>query len=364
MAPEAALRRALALAEQARGRTSPNPLVGCVIVRRGQVVGEGFHAAAGGPHAERVALAAAGQAARGATLYCTLEPCRHHGRTPPCTEAIIAAGVGRVVYGLDDPDPRVAGGGAADLRAAGLKVQGGLLAAEVAAQLEAYLHHRRSGRPLVIAKWAMTLDGKLATAGGDSRWVSGPEARARVHALRDRVDAVLVGSGTILADDPSLTCRLADFGPVERPPRNPLRVVLDTAGVTPASARVFTDGAAPTLLAVGADHGPRRRPGAEVLALPERDGHVDPAALLDELGRRGVVELLCESGGGLTGALLRANLVQRVLAVIAPKLVGGGGPTPWDGPGVQTMAEALTLLDPQTERLGPDILVSGRLGKT
>ncbi len=361
MSPEAYLRRALELAERGRGRTSPNPLVGCVIVRDGQVVGEGWHAELGGPHAERVALEAAGEAARGATLYCTLEPCDHHGRTPPCTQAIVAAGVSRVVYAVDDPDPLVAGRGAARLRAAGIEVVTGLLAGEAGRQLEAYLHQRRTGRPFLTAKWAMTLDGKLAAASGDSRWVSGEAARALVHRRRDEVDAVLVGAGTVLADDPSLTCRLADFAPVERPPRSPLRVVVDTGGRTPATARVFTDGAAPTWLAVGEAQVVPDRPGVELLRLPERDGRVDLAALMAELARRGVVEVLSEAGGTLTGALLRESLVQKVMAFIAPKLVGGDGPTPWDGPGCESLGAAPALSDVEWRQVGDDLLVTGYL---
>ncbi len=354
MAAEDCLRRAMALAEQAHGRTAPNPMVGCVIVRDGQVVGEGWHAAAGRPHAEREALAQAGELARGAVLYCTLEPCSHHGRTPPCTAGIIAAGVSEVVYAVDDPDPRVAGRGAAQLRAAGLTVSGGCLAAEVSRQLAGYLHQRRTGRPLVTAKWAMTLDGKLATVTGDSRWVSGPAARAMVHRMRDEADAVVVGVGTVLADDPALTCRLAEFGPVARAPRNPLRVIVDTHGRIAPDARVLTDGEAATLWAVGDDAVVTAPPGVEVACLPVRDGRVDLAALLERLGARGVLEVLCEAGGTLTGALLAAGLVQRVVAVIAPKLVGGRGPTPWDAAGAQAMRDARSLGPVSVEQLGDD----------
>jgi len=355
MTPETWMARALELAERARGRTAPNPHVGAVIVRDGQAVGEGWHHGPGRPHAEREALAVASELARGATLYCTLEPCCHHGRTPPCTDAILDAGLARVVYAVDDPDPQVAGRGAAQLVAGGVAVERGVLAAQVADSLAAYLHHRRTGRPLVLVKWAMTLDGRLASASGDSRWVSGPAARTRVHELRDRVDAVLVGAGTVLADDPALTVRL------ERPGRNPLRVVVDTHGRTPARARVFTDGAAPTLLAVGESARGLERPGAEVLVLPERDGRVDLAALLAALGARGVLEVLCEAGGTLGGALLSQGLAGRVAVFVAPKLVGGDGPTPWAGRGRATMAAALALGDVRYEQVGADLLVTGRI---
>lgn len=359
MTAEDYLRRARNLAETARGRTSPNPVVGCLIVRDDMVVGEGCHAAVGQPHAERIALEAAGERARGATLYCTLEPCCHHGRTPPCTEAIIAAGVARVVCSLLDSDPRASGHGVEALRRSGLEVTVGPLAEEVSWQLRAYLHHRHTGRPWVTGKWAMTLDGKLATASGDSRWVSGEAARAVVHRLRDRVDAVMVGSRTVAADDPSLTCRLAEFEPVGRPTRHPLRVVVDTQGATPRRATVYTDGLAPTVLAVGEGREVQSRPGVELLRLPERRGHVDLTALLIELGRRGVVELLCEGGGGLSGALLRAGLVNEVLAFVAPKLIGGDGPTAWSGPGRDKMSAAVRLSKVSVEPVGDDWLVHG-----
>ncbi len=359
MTAEDYLRRARNLAETARGRTSPNPVVGCLIVRDGLVVGQGHHAAAGLPHAERIALEAAGELARGATLYCTLEPCCHHGRTPPCTEAIIAAGVASVVCSLLDSDPRVSGHGVESLRRAGLEVTVGPLAEAVSWQLRAYLHHRHTGRPWVTSKWAMTLDGKLATTAGDSRWVSGEAARAVVHRLRDRVDAVMVGSRTVTADDPSLTCRLAELEPVPRATRNPLRVVVDTQGATPRRAAVYTDGLAPTILAVGEGREVQSRPGVELLRLPERRSHIELTALLIELGRRGIVELLCEGGGGLNGALMRAGLVNEVLAFVAPKLLGGDGPTAWSGPGRDKLSAAVRLSRVSVEPVGDDWLVHG-----
>lgn len=352
------LRRARDLAELARGRTSPNPPVGCVVVRDQQIVGEGYHAGPGQPHAERVALAQAGEAARGATLYCTLEPCCHHGRTPPCTDAILAAGVAEVIFSVTDPDPQVSGGGAARLRAAGVKVTAGVLHAAVAQQLRAYLQHRRTGRPYVLAKWAMTADGKLSTASGDSRWISSPDSRATVHRLRDRVDAILTGAGTVLADDPQLTCRLEEFAKVSRPVRHPVRVVVDSHGRTPASARVFTDGQAPTWLAT-CDPAVAR-PGAELLLLPSVDGRVSLPALLDELGRRGIVELMVEAGGELLGSLFRDGLIDEVLCFMAPKLVGGSR-SPWSGPGVELMQDAVRFADWSWERCGPDLVIRGRV---
>lgn len=355
MTPDVFMRRALALAELGRGRTSPNPIVGAVLVVGDELVGEGWHHAPGQPHAEIEALIAAGDRARGATLYCTLEPCCHTGRTGPCTEALIAAGVAKVVYAVDDPDPLVSGGGAAALRAAGVAVESGLLADEVGRALEAYLHHRRTGRPLVTAKWAMTLDGKLATASGDSRWVSGDAALKLVHELRNQVDAVLVGAGTVSVDNPSLTCRR------EGECHHPIRVVADSRGRTPARAKVYTDGLAPTWLAVVQGCAPKSRPGAEIIELPEVDGELDLRALLDELGRRGVVEVLSEAGGRLNGSLLREGLVNKVMAVVAPKMVGGSGPSPWDGDGLGSMAGALKLDDLDIQRVGDEVVIRGRV---
>jgi diaminohydroxyphosphoribosylaminopyrimidine deaminase/5-amino-6-(5-phosphoribosylamino)uracil reductase len=333
-------------------------VVGAVIVRDGRVVGEGFHPGPGLPHAERVALRQAGSAARGATLYCTLEPCCHHGRTPPCTDGILEAGVAAVYFSVGDPDPQVSGGGAAILRQAGVPVVEGVLRQAVEDQLRSYLHHRRTGRPWVLAKWAMTLDGKLATASGDSRWISSPESRALVHLTRDRVDAILTGSGTVLADDPQLTCRLGDFGPVTRATRNPVRVVVDSHGRTPATAQVYTDGQAPTWLATADET--VERPAAEILRLPGSDGRVNLAVLLDELGRRGVVELMVEAGGELLGELFGKGLVDEVMAFVAPKLAGGPHGI-WPGEGVAAMADALQLTAVRTMPCGPDIVIRGRV---
>ncbi|MCC7493834.1 MAG: bifunctional diaminohydroxyphosphoribosylaminopyrimidine deaminase/5-amino-6-(5-phosphoribosylamino)uracil reductase RibD [Fimbriimonadaceae bacterium] len=370
MSPEQYLARACELAELARGRTSPNPLVGCVIVRDGEIVGEGYHRAAGQPHAERQALAMAGERARGATLYCTLEPCNHHGRTPPCTEAILEAGISAVYYGVDDCDVTVVGRGAARLRQAGLTVQGGLLREVVERQLAAYLFHRMMVRPWVQAKWAMTLDGKLAALRGwlgqrdrvnPKDWISGPAARALVHRRRDQVDAVLVGAGTVMVDDPSLTCRLDEFETPTRPLRHPLRVIADSRGRTPLDAQVYRDGLAPTILATAACHNVPDRPGCEVWRLPDHEGQLDLRALLRQLAERGVVEVLSEAGGTLNGSLFRLGLINEVLAVIAPKLVGGDGPSPWDGSGCGVISNAVKLTDVAWERLGDDLLLTARV---
>ncbi len=316
--------RAIALARRGLGRTSPNPPVGAVVVRGGSVVGEGWHERAGGPHAEVVALRQAGRAARGATLYVSLEPCNHHGRTPPCAEAVIAAGVARVVAAVGDPNPRVRGRGLRALRAARVRVDVGVLAAEageVSAWFRHFVVHRR---PFVLLKLAASLDGRIATASGESRWISGAAARRYVHRLRDRVDAVMVGAGTVLADDPALTCRLARG-------RDPLRVVVDGRLRIPPTARLVRQrSSATTLVATTAAASARRRraladAGAEVLLLPGRRGRLKVSALLAALAARGVVSVLVEGGGDLAAGMLREHAVDRVLLVAAPRLLGGDG---------------------------------------
>ncbi|HEY8490034.1 MAG TPA: bifunctional diaminohydroxyphosphoribosylaminopyrimidine deaminase/5-amino-6-(5-phosphoribosylamino)uracil reductase RibD [Dehalococcoidia bacterium] len=352
--------RALALARRALGRVSPNPAVGAVVVRDGRVVGQGFTQPPGGPHAEIVALREAGQAARGAVLYCTLEPCCHTGRTGPCTEAIIRAGVAEVRYAVDDPDPRVAGGGRAALEAAGVRVVAGEGREEAERLYEAYAKHRRTGLPFVIAKFAASLDGKIAAAGGGSRWITGPESRAWAHRQRAAVDAILAGVETVLKDDPELTAR-PDGRPAER---QPLRVVADSRGRTPPSARLLS-APGPVLVATTAASPAAWRAGlaargAEVLVLPDRDGRVDLRSLLAVLGERGVLSLLAEGGGVLLGGLFDARLVDKVWAFVAPVVIGAAeAPSPVAGRGARTMAEAVRLERTEVARLGPDLLVTG-----
>ncbi len=359
--PSAPMREALAEAEQALGWSSPNPAVGAVLVLGSRIVGRGRTQPPGGAHAEVVALAEAGEQARGATAYVTLEPCAHHGRTPPCADALIAAGVARVEYALRDPDPHVDGRGAAQLRAAGIEARGGDGAEDAARQLAGYLTHRRTGRPRVIAKFATSLDGRIASASGDSRWVSGPETRAWAHRERPKLDAIVVGSGTVVVDDPELTARP---GGSAEGAHQPLRVVVDTRGRTPGGARVLA-GPSPTLLATSerspaAWRAEMEAAGAEVVRLPEDRGHVDLAALLDELGRRGVLSALVEGGGVLHGALFDRRLVDYLHAVIAPIIIGAAdAPAAVAGCGAQRMAEAPRLGEPRVERLGDDVLVSG-----
>lgn len=352
--------RALELARAALGRTSPNPTVGAVVVKDGEVVGEGFHPGAGGPHAEVVALRQAGERARGATLYVTLEPCSHYGRTPPCVDEIIRAGVAMVRYAMDDPDPQ-AGGGRAKLEAAGVRVVAGEREAEARRLNEAYIKHRTTGLPFVIAKFAASLDGKIAAVAGDSRWISGPEARDWAQALRSQVDAILVGAGTVIMDDPLLTARPGG----ETVERQPLRVVVDSTGRTPAAARTLGPGA----MVAATDQAPApwreqvRERGAEVLVLPTGpDGRVLLRPLLETLGRRGILSLLVEGGGVILGSFVDAGLVDKVHAVIAPVIIGGPARMAVEGRGATRMTQALRLRDVTVERLGEDVLITGYPG--
>lgn len=355
------MRRALQLAERGRGAVEPNPMVGCVLARGQQVLGEGWHAQFGGPHAEVVALQAAGAAAAGATLYVTLEPCCHQGKTPPCTGAVIAAGVQRVVVGHRDPFPAVAGGGLAQLAAAGLDVAEGLLADEAARLNAPYLKLVTQARPWVIAKWAMTLDGKLAARTGHSQWISGTASREAVHRLRGRMDAIVVGRHTVEQDDPQLTARPPG-------PRTALRVVLDSIALLPRDCRlVRTARQTPVLVAVGPAAAPERcqalrAAGCEVWAgdQPDRDQRL--LQLLDELGRRRLTNVLVEGGGHVLGSFFDAAAVDEVHVFLAAKLVGGQtAPTPLGGAGLARMSDAWSLEAPAVERLGEDVYVHGRL---
>jgi len=360
------MERALRLAERGRGRTSPNPMVGAVLVKesadgRLEVVGEGFHPQAGAPHAEIFALRQAGERARGATLYVNLEPCCHHGRTPPCTQALIAAGVAEVHFSMLDPNPLVAGHGRAELEAAGVRTVVGEREAEARALNEAFIHWIAAKRPFVIAKFAASVDGKIATRTGDARWITGPAARQRVHQLRDQVDGILVGVDTVVADDPQLTTRL-DKADV----RHPLRVVLDSSGRIPPTARLLDPGLpGRTVIATTEAMPPARRQaltgdGVEVLTLPADEGRVSLEALLDTLGQREITSLLVEGGGTVLGSFFDRGLVDKALAFVAPLIVGGrDAPTPVGGAGAAYLAEAQRLERVQVQQLGPDVLISG-----
>jgi diaminohydroxyphosphoribosylaminopyrimidine deaminase/5-amino-6-(5-phosphoribosylamino)uracil reductase len=331
--------------------TSPNPRVGAVVVRSGEVISRGAHEGAGTPHAEAVALA--GTDARGATLYVNLEPCAHEGRTPPCAQAIVDAGVARAVVAIEDPDERVSGRGLSILSSAGISLTLGTLAAEAARLNAPFLHHRKTGKPFVTLKLALSLDGRMGAADRSSRWITGEDARRRVHRRRVEADAVLVGSGTVLTDDPSLLATTVDA------PRQPLRVVVDSRGRLDPSAQVF-DGRSPSVIATtdASSHEVQtawKERGAEVIVLGSRGGGVDLTELLTVLGARDVVEVLCEGGAELASSMLRRDLVDRLEVWHAPILLGEGGPALGDL-GVDGMAAALRWRVLSTETWGEDSL--------
>lgn len=357
------MQQALQIAAYAAGRTSPNPLVGAVIVKDGRVVGQGWHRKAGTEHAEIHALRQAGELAAGATIYVTLEPCSHYGRTGPCSKALIDAGIKRVVIAMLDPNPLVAGKGVAMIKAAGIEVETGLLQAQAERLNEVFLKWIMTKMPFVVMKTAMTLDGKIATAAGNSKWISNEVSRRRVHELRDVYDGILVGIGTVLADDPSLTTRL-----VSQSGKNPLRIVVDSRARTPLTAKVVTDGQAKTLIAVtvaaeAAKVEALRQAGVEVLVV--NDGQqVDLRQLFCLLGERGVCSIFVEGGALINYSLLKAGLIDKVYSFIAPKMVGGSSaPGPVGGDGVETLDQAFLLDNVETELLAGDILVSGYINR-
>ncbi|MFF2962646.1 bifunctional diaminohydroxyphosphoribosylaminopyrimidine deaminase/5-amino-6-(5-phosphoribosylamino)uracil reductase RibD [Streptomyces sp. NPDC057963] len=348
-----AMRRAIALAARGLGSTSPNPVVGCVVLdAAGHRAGEGFHQRAGGPHAEIHALRAAGDRARGGTAYVTLEPCNHTGRTGPCAQALIEAGVARVVYAVGDPNPQ-ATGGADTLRAAGIKAEQGLLADEAEAGNAAWLASARLRRPYVLWKYAATLDGRIAAADATSRWITSAESRADVHRLRAETDAVVVGSGTARTDDPQLGVRGVD-GAVQ-----PLRVVVDTGATAVRPGARVLDGTAPTLVAVAEDADARHLPEAAVLRLPRAatGPGLDIPALLTALYGRGIRSVLLEGGPTLAGAFVAAGTVDKVVGYLAPVLLGAG-PAALADAGISTIAEALRLDVTETVRIGPDLRIT------
>ena len=347
-ADHAHMARALQLAARGLYTTSPNPRVGCVIVKDGGVVGEGWHERAGAPHAEIHALRAAGDAAAGATVYVTLEPCSHHGRTPPCAEALIDAGVARVVAAMSDPNPLVAGGGIGMLTLAGIRAEVGLLEAEARALNPGFVSRMTRGRPWVRLKTASTLDGKTALANGQSQWITGEAARADVQKLRARACAILTGSGTVIADNPRMNVRDFDIG------RQPLRVVVDSALRIPADAAIL-----PALLACHhaepAARGALEAAGAEVVELPAADGHVDLAALLTQLAQRGVNELHVEAGAALNGALLASGWVDEWVAYVAPMAVGDSARGLFATPPLASLADAARFRLADVRQIGSDL---------
>lgn len=356
--------RAIELARQAEGRTHPNPVVGCVIVRQGHIIAQGHHAYAGGPHAEVMALRQLGDATgAGCTMYVTLEPCCTHGRTPPCTSAVIARGVERVVVGSRDPNPDVHGKGLALLRDAGIEVRAGVLEAECDALNRAYFKRMRLGLPWVVAKYAMTLDGKLATRSGHSAWITGEAARRRVHELRDRLDGILVGAGTLRLDDPRLTCR-APGG------RDPWRLILEARLEIDDDAQLLAlESEAPTVIFASDDEAVAtearaealRARGVQIERVPcDARGRLDLEVVLRRAAALGLMSVLVEGGATVHGALMDARLVDEVYAFVAPKLAGGlGAPSPIGGEGVELMDRAVALEGVQIERFGDEILWHG-----
>jgi diaminohydroxyphosphoribosylaminopyrimidine deaminase/5-amino-6-(5-phosphoribosylamino)uracil reductase len=354
------MRRALELADRGKGLVSPGPLVGCVISRDGEIVGEGFYLFDSVKHAETVALEQAGEAARGATAYVSLEPHAHHGRTPPCTDALINAGIKRVVAPTEDPNPKVSGRGFAHLQAVGVKTEVGLMADEAELLNEKYFHFMRTSRPFVHLKLAMSLDGKIATRTGDSRWITGEESRKRVQQLRHEYDAILIGIGTALADDPLLTDR---SGLSRRRPL--LRIVLDEKSQLKSDSKLVTSAKESPLLLVTGPQKPAQYDAAGVEVLRDAAQGRDLASVLDELGRRSIQSLLVEGGAGIAGRFLDAQLVNKVTIFIAPMIIGGReAPNAIAGLGVENISDALQLSDVEVVQRARDVEITGYLPQT
>ena len=355
------MRKALELAKLAEGRTSPNPLVGAVVVKDGQIIGRGYHHQAGGPHAEVFALEEAGEEACGAELYVTLEPCSHYGRTPPCTKKIIESQIKKVHIAMVDPNPLVAGKGIEQLKEAGIEVEVGILEEEARRLNEVFLKYIVTKRPFVILKSAMTLDGKIATKAGESRWITNEASRAYVHELRDKVDGIMVGIGTVLADDPELTTRLG-----YREGKNPLRIIVDTKARIPLSAAVCeVNDSKRTLLVVGESADPNKiaklkKLGVEICAAKEKNGQIDLPALLDTLGEREITSILLEGGSTLNGMMLEERLVDKVYFFYALKIFGGwDAPSAIGGAGIGRIADAPVITDYTIQQIENDILMTG-----
>jgi diaminohydroxyphosphoribosylaminopyrimidine deaminase/5-amino-6-(5-phosphoribosylamino)uracil reductase len=352
------MKEALRQARKGLGRTSPNPAVGAVIVRKGKIIAKGYHRKAGLPHAEVEVLGALGGKAPGATLYVTLEPCNHHGRTPPCTEAILRSGLKRVVVGMRDPNPDVKGGGCEYLKEKGLSVTTGVLEAECRRLNEAFLKFVTTGRPFVMVKSALTMDGWTGTAKGHSKWITNEKSRKFVHRLRDRVDAVLVGIGTVLSDDPLLTARLG-----HRSGHDPLRIIVDTHLRIPAKARVLNhNSSAETIVVAGAGISSKnlkqfQKNGVSVITCPVKSGRIDLVALMGILGERFITSLLVEGGASIIGSMLREKLIDKFFIFKAPKILGGEDGIPMAaGRGPDKVDQCLCLKDLEVRRFGGDIL--------
>jgi diaminohydroxyphosphoribosylaminopyrimidine deaminase/5-amino-6-(5-phosphoribosylamino)uracil reductase len=366
MTDERFMKEALTLARKGWGYTSPNPMVGAVVVRDGKIVGRGYHEAAGRPHAEVGALADAGENARGATLYVNLEPCNHDGRTPPCTQAILSAGISRVVAAMDDPNPGVAGGGNAFLQSRGVTVTRGVLEDEARRLNEVFVKFVGAQQPFVVLKCAATLDGRIATRTRDSKWVTGSRARSYVHEIRHGLDAIMVGIGTVISDDPSLTTRRAKG----REGLDPVRIVLDTKLSVPEDAKVLRSSPdADTILVTGravsaAKRTVLRSRGVKVLEAPLRRGQINLNSLMNRLGYIGITSLLIEGGSQVIASALRARVVDKILFFYAPKIMGGSDGVPiCGGPGPDYMRQCIPIRDMALHPMGEDFLVEGYIDK-
>ena len=354
MNDEQFMQLALNLAKSAEGHTNPNPLVGAVLVKDGMIVGTGLHRKAGEPHAEVHAFRMAGEHAKGATLYVTLEPCSHFGKTPPCANLVKESGVKRVVVAMQDPNPSVAGRGIALIRDAGIEVKVGVLEEEAQRLNERFVHNMLTERPFVVSKYAMTLDGKIATATGHSKWITSEAARADVHRVRDRMDGILVGVGTVLADDPKLTARLAD-----REGKHPTRIILDRSLRTPLSAHVANTNEAPTIIVTEVTDEEKLAPFKEFGVQFIHADLNDLQNVLKQLYRHGITDILVEGGGEVNGSFLRANVIDKFIVYIAPKVLGGRHSiSPFTGVDVSFMDEAMALSFHEVEMVGPDLKVT------
>jgi diaminohydroxyphosphoribosylaminopyrimidine deaminase / 5-amino-6-(5-phosphoribosylamino)uracil reductase len=357
---------ALELAVRGRGWVSPNPMVGALVVKNGKVIGRGWHKQFGGPHAEVFALNEAGELARGATLYCTLEPCNHTGKTPPCVQAVLKAGIAQVVLGARDPN-LVAAGGVEALRAAGVNVVEGVREKECRRLNAAFFKHTATGLPLVTLKWAMTLDGKIATASGDSKWITGEAARERSHRLRAEHDAVLIGIGTLLADDSKLNCRCAPADSCAI--RQPIRIILDSTGRIPLGAAIWAAGGGKVMI-VCSPETPNERlealraKGADIIQFALKNGDLPLDALLTELGRRGIQSVLVEGGSRVLGSFVDSRLADKVCAFVAPRILGGQKSlSAISGRGAEVIAQSLEVKASTTELMGSDVLITGPLSR-
>lgn len=356
------MKTALALAEKGAGFVNPNPLVGAVIVKDGEIIGQGFHEKYGAPHAERNALGSCRVSPKGATLYVTLEPCCHYGKTPPCTDAIIESGISRVVAGVKDPNPLVSGKGIEILRRHGVEVTEGLMEKECVRLNEVFFYYSKTKKPFVVMKYAMTMDGKTASSGGDSKWITGEAAREKVHRDRHRYSAVMAGVGTVVADDPLLTCR-AENG------RNPVRIICDTGLRTPLDSKIVkTANIVPTIIATACRDEDKRKAytgsGCDIITVSEKHDHIDLSELMAKLGERGIDSVLLEGGSALNWSALESGIVNKVQAYIAPKLLGGNNAkTPVAGAGIEYLSKAVSLINSEITVLGEDILIESEVVK-